>query len=324
MMRKLATVLLILAATAHGHAQAAAAEYPTKPIRLLVPVAPGGGNDLLSRHIAQKLGETSPQRIVVDNRAGAGGVIATELAARAPADGYTLLMGGSAQIAINPQLHRKLPYDTQKDLAPITLIADFPSLVIVHPGLPVQSVKDLIAHAKANPGRVAYGSPGNGSGTHLAVELLKIQAGIDLIHVPYKGAGPALADLVSGQIALLLNNPLSSLPYVRTGRVRAVAVTGAKRLAAAPNIPTVSESGLPGFTATHWLGLLAPARTPPSIISRLHRDVSNAVHQRETVEWFQGQGMEAVGSTPSDFSTRIRADISKWGKVIESAGVRLD
>ena len=287
MMRKLATVLLILAATAHGHAQAAAAEYPTKPIRLLVPVAPGGGNDLLSRHIAQKLGETSPQRIVVDNRAGAGGVIATELAARAPADGYTLLMGGSAQIAINPQLHRKLPYDTQKDLAPITLIADFPSLVIVHPGLPVQSVKDLI-------------------------------------HVPYKGAGPALADLVSGQIALLLNNPLSSLPYVRTGRVRAVAVTGAKRLAAAPNIPTVSESGLPGFTATHWLGLLAPARTPPSIISRLHRDVSNAVHQRETVEWFQGQGMEAVGSTPSDFSTRIRADISKWGKVIESAGVRLD
>jgi tripartite-type tricarboxylate transporter receptor subunit TctC len=305
-------------------AAAAENEYPSKSVRLIVPLAPGGGNDILSRYIAHKLGETTGQRIVVDNRPGAGGNIGTELAAKAPPDGYTLLMGGSAQITTNPSLYKNLPYDVMKDLAPITLIAEFPLLVLVHPSLPVHSMKDLIAFAKSRPGKISYGSSASGGGTHLTVELIKTMTGIDMVHVPYKGAGPALADLVAGQISLLLNNPLSSLPYAKSGRIRPIAITSIKRLAAMPDIPTVDESGIPGFSATNWLGLFAPARTPPAIVMKIHDDVTKIIRQKDTVEWITGQGMEPVGSSPDQFLERIKADTAIWSKVIKDSGARID
>ena len=302
---------------------AAEIEYPSKPVRLIVPLAPGGGNDILSRYIAGKLGELNAQRIVVDNRPGAAGNIGTEIAAKAAPDGYTLLMGGSAQITTNPSLYA-LPYDVQRDLAPIILIADFPLLVLVHPSLPVHSMQELIAFAKTRPGKISYGSSASGGGPHLAVELIKSLTGIDMVHVPYKGAGPALADLVAGQISLLLNNPLSSLPFSRSGRVRAIAITSSKRSAAMPDIPTVSESGIPGFTATNWLGLFAPARTPREIVLKLHSDVKRILEQKDTLRWFFDQGMDPVGSTPEQFAETIKADTAKWGKVIKASGARIE
>ena len=315
-----APLLLVIGCTA---AVAADGDYPARPVRLIVPLAPGGGNDILSRYLAGKLGELSGQRIIVDNRPGAAGNIGTEIVAKAAPDGYTLLMGGSAQITTNPTLYT-LPYDVQRDLAPITLIADFPLLVLVHPSLPVHSIRELIAFAKARPGKISYGSSASGGGTHLTVELIKSLTGIDMVHVPYRGAGPALADLVAGQISLLLNNPLSSLPFAKAGRVRAIAITSAARMAAAPDIPTVSESGLPGFTATNWLGLFAPAGTPHDIVLKIHADVKRILAQKETQRWFADQGMDAVGSTPQQFADTIRADTAKWGKVIRDSGAKAD
>lgn len=303
---------------------AAEYEYPSKSIRLIVPLAPGGGNDILSRYIGHKLGAMVGQRMIIDNRPGAGGNIGTELAAKAPPDGYTLLMGGTAQITTNPSLYSNLAYDPMKDFSPITLIADFPTLVLVHPSLPVHSIKELIAFARSRPHQINFGSSGSGGGPHLAVELLKTMTGIDMVHVPYKGAGPALVDLVAGQISLLLNNPLSSLPYVKSGRVRAIAVTSSQRMPAAPDIPTVDESGIPGFVATIWLGLLAPAHTPPEIVMKIHGDVVKIVRNKDTVEWFIGQGMEPVGSTPEQFLERIKADTAKWAKIIKISGARIE
>ncbi len=313
-----APLLLIIGCTA---AVAADGDYPARGVRLIVPLAPGGGNDILSRYLAGKLGELNGQRIIVDNRPGAAGNIGTEIVAKAAPDGYTLLMGGSAQITTNPILYT-LPYDVQRDLAPITLIADFPLLVLVHPSLPVHSIRELIAFAKARPGKISYGSSASGGGTHLTVELIKSLTGIDMVHIPYRGAGPALADLVAGQISLLLNNPLSSLPFAKAGRVRAIAITSAARMAAAPDIPTVSESGLPGFTATNWLGLFAPAGTPHDIVLKIHADVKRILAQKETQRWFADQGMDAVGSTPPQFADTIRADTAKWGKVIRDSGAK--
>jgi len=299
-------------------------QYPSRAVRLIVPLAPGGGNDILSRYIGNKLGQTTGQRIVIDNRPGAGGNIGTELAAKAAPDGYTLLMGGSAQFTTNPTLYRNLSYDTVRDFAPIILIADFPLLVLVHPSLPVRSIKELISFAKARPNAISYGSSANGGGPHLTVELMKSMTGTQMVHVPYKGAGPALADLVGGQISLLLNNPLSSLPYVKAGRIRAIAITSSKRLPVAPDIPTVSESGIPGFVATNWLGLFAPARTSPAIVTKVYDDVAKIVQQKDTIEWMTGQGMEPAGLSGGQFAERIRTDTAKWAEVIRISGARLD
>ena len=305
------------------NAAAAEGDYPSKPVRLIVPLAPGGGNDLLSRYLAVKLGELNGQRVVVDNRPGAAGNIGTELATKAPPDGYTLLMGGSAQMTTNPTLYN-LPYDVQRDLAPIMLVADFPLLVLVHPSLPVHSIKELIAFAKAHPGSISYGSSANGGGAHLTVELIKLQTGIDMVHIPYKGAGPALADLVAGQISLLLNNPLSALPFARSGRIRAIAITSSARSATMPEVPTVSESGIPGFVAADWLGLLAPAHTPREIVLKVHDDVKKVLGQPDTAKWIADRGMNTIGSTPEQFADQIKTGLAKWAKVIKAARVRIE
>ncbi len=305
-------------------AGSAAAQYPVKPVRLIVPLAPGGGNDLLSRGVSKHLSESLGQSVIIDNRPGASGIIGTEAAARAASDGYTLLMGGSGQMSINPSLYRKLPYDPFRDFALITLVASFPSLLTVHPSLPVKNVKDLIALAKARPGQINYASSGNGSGSHLAMELLKVMAHVNLVHIPFKGAGPALTDLIAGQVSVLFNNPLSSMPYAQSGRIRAVAVTGVKRLSAMPDIPTVGESGLPGFDATVWLGLFAPAGTPVDIITRLNADVVKVLRRNEVQESFARQGIDAVGGTPEQFTARISADAAKWGAIIKASGARID
>lgn len=298
--------------------------YPAKPIRLIVPLAPGGGNDLLSRYVGQRLGDTIGQPVLIDNRPGASGMIGTEVAARAAPDGYTILMGGSGQMSINPSLYSKLPYDPVRDFAPIALVGVFPSLLTVHPSLPVKSIADLIRLAKARRGELNYGSSGNGTGSHLAMELLKTMAGINIVHIPYKGAGPALTDLMAGQVLMLFNNPLSSLPYVKSRRIRAVAVTGTQRLVAMPEIPTVGESGLPGFEATIWLGLFAPAAVSKDIVARLNSEVGKVLQRTDVKGWMAQQGIEPVGGTPEQFSTRIRADTSKWGAVIKASGARID
>ena len=305
-------------------AGAAEAQYPGKSIRLIVPLAPGGGNDILSRGLSKHLSESLGQSVVIDNRPGASGIIGTETAARAAPDGYTLLMAGSGQMSINPSLYRKLPYDPFRDFVPITLVASFPSLLTVHPSLPVKNVKDLMALAMARPGQLNYASSGNGSGSHLAMELFKVMAGLSIVHIPFKGAGPALSELIAGHVSLLFNNPLSSMPYAQSGRIRAVAVTGAKRLKAMPEIPTVGESGLPGFDATVWLGLFAPAGVPVEITTRLQFEVVKILGRTDVQDNFARQGIDAVGNTPEQFIARIRADAAKWGSIIKASGARVD
>lgn len=300
------------------------AQYPVKPIRLIVPLAPGGGNDIMSRYIGKYLAESLGQSVIIDNRPGASGIIGTELAARAPADGYTMFMGGSGQMSINPSLYRKLPYDPHRDFSPVTMVVEFPSLLTVHPSLPVKRVSDLIKLAKSRPGQLNYASSGNGTGSHLAMELFKTMAGVNIVHVPYKGAGPALADLISGQVSLLFNNPLSSMPHAQAGRIRAVAVTGTKRLLAMPDMPTVGESGLPGFEATIWLGLFAPAGTSQEIIARINAETVGVLNRLETRDWIAKRGMEPAGSTPEQFAARVNADAVKWEKVIRDSGARVD
>ena len=298
--------------------------YPAKPVRLIVPLAPGGGNDLLSRAISKHLTETLGQSVIIDNRPGASGIIGTETAARAAPDGYTLLMAGSGQMSINPSLYRKLPYDPFRDFTAITLVASFPSLLTVHPSLPVKNIKDLIALAKARPGQINYASSGTGSGSHLGMELFKSMAGVNLIHIPFKGAGPALTDLIAGQVSVLFNNPMSSMPYAQAGRIRAIAVTGVKRLQAMPEIPTVGESGLPGFDASVWLGLFAPAGTPADITTRIQSDVIKILRRNDVHDSFVRQGIDPAGGTTEQFTARIRADAAKWGAIIKISGARVD
>lgn len=293
-------------------------------LRLIVPLAPGGGNDILSRGLSRHLSESLAQSIVIENRPGASGIIGTEAEARAAPDGYTLLMAGSGQMSINPVMYRKLPYDPFRDFVAITLVASFPSLLTVHPSLPVRSVRELITLARAKPGQLNYASSGNGSGSHLAMELFKTMAGVNIVHIPFKGAGPALSELIAGHVSLLFNNPLSSMPYARAGRVRAVAVTGNRRLVAMPDIPTIGESGLPGFDASVWLGLFAPAGVPAEITSRLQAEVARVVRRPEVQEQFAKQGIEALGSTSEEFASRIRSDTAKWDKIIRASNARVD
>jgi tripartite-type tricarboxylate transporter receptor subunit TctC len=309
----------LIAACLGGSAMAN--DFPSKPMRLVVPVATGGGNDLLSRNIALRLGELYKQAVIVDNRTGAGGSIATEYVVKAPADGYTLLMGGTAQLSVHPILY-PIPYSTVNDLAPVTLIAEFPTLVLLSSKIPANSIKEFISFAKANPGKLSYGTSGIASGTHLSTELLKLRSGIDMEHVPYKGAGPALNDLISGRIAFLMNNPLSSIGHARAGRIKAVAVTSTKRLRSMPDIPTVSESGLPGFSATFWLGVLVPKATPEAIVTKLHKDIVAISKSSEVVAWAEKQGMEIEATTPAEFASKIRADMAKWAEVAKAANVK--
>jgi tripartite-type tricarboxylate transporter receptor subunit TctC len=305
-------------------APAVAQPYPAKPVRFVLPYPPGGGSDTIGRPLAQKMGEGLGQQVVVENRGGASGNIGMEHVARSAPDGYTIVMALTAQLAVNPGLFRKLPYDPVRDFAPITLLGAGGYILVVHPSLPVKSVKELIALARARPGQIAYSSSGNGSGGHLAAELLNSMAGIRMLHVPYKGGGPALMDMIAGHVQLLFSTQLASWPHVQSGRIRALAVSTAKRPASVPDLPTVAEAGVPGFDAGVWYGLLAPAGTPREIIMKLNGEIVRALNQPDYRKLLVGNTIEPIGSPPEELARYIRSEIEKWSKVIRDANVRVD
>ena len=320
-MRIWSAVAALIAAATGWSTAAHAQSYPAKAVRLIVPFAPGGGVDFTTRILAQKLGDQWGQQAVVDNRPGAGGIIGTELVAKSPPDGYTLLMGSIGSVSINPGLYRKLPYDPVKDFAPVTQIGFVPNIVVVHPSLPVRSVRELIAFARARPGVLVYGTGGSGTSNHLSGELFKTLARIDLRHVPYKVGAQATSDLIGGHLAVMFDNFPTSLPHVRAGKLRALAVTSAVRSGAAPEVPTVAESGLPGYEIIGWVGVLAPAATAKEVVGRLHADIGKALLVPDLKDKFANLGAEAGSSTPEQFAAFIQSEIAKWGKVIKDAGI---
>ncbi len=312
---------LLLAVVAGG---AWAQAYPVKPIRLVVPFPPGGATDILARAVAQKLTDAWGQSVIVDNRPGAGGNIGSELVAKAAPDGYTLEMGTVGTHAINASLYSKMPYDHVRDFAPVILVAGVPNVLVVNPGLPVNSVQELIAYAKANPGKLNFASSGSGTSIHLAGELFKVMAGVQMTHVPYKGSSPALQDLLGGQVQLMFDNLPPSLPHIKAGKLRALGVTSATRAPALPDVPTIAESGLPGFEASSWFGVLAPAGTPPAIIAKLNAEIAKWLDTPEAKEKMLALGANAAGGTPEDFAKHIAAETAKWAKVVKESGAKVD
>ena len=295
--------------------------YPAKAIRVIVPSSPGGGTDILARVIAARLTEAWGQQVVVENRAGAGQMIGIELAAKAAPDGYSLLMAAST-LAINPVMYKKVPYDALRDFAPITQAAALPNILVAHPSLPVKNVKELVALAKARPGQLVYASAGHGTSPHLSFELFLYMTGTKMIHVPYKGTGPGAVDTVAGQVQLMMPNLLTALPHVKSGRLRALGVTSAKRSAGVPDVPTIAQAGVPGYEAIQWYGLLAPAGTPREIVTKLHGEIVKILAAPDTREKLSSDGAEPVGSTPEQFAAFIRAETDKWGKVVKAAGIQ--
>jgi tripartite-type tricarboxylate transporter receptor subunit TctC len=300
-----------------------AQSYPNQAIRFIVPYAAGGGVDIVARAIAPKLSESVGQPVVIDNRGGAGGNIGTELAARAEPNGYTIVMGAAA-LAINTSLYRKLPFDPVKDFVPISLISATPNILAVHPTIPAKSVKQLIQLAKAKPGSLNYGSAGNGTTSHLAPELFKTMAGVDIVHIPYKGTSPAVVALLGGEVAIMLAPALTLIPHVRSKKVNGLAVSSLKRLPAIPELPTIAESGVPGFEARQWYGVLAPAGTPKAIVTRLNSEIVKIVDSPEVTKRFVSEGSEPIGSTPEEFARYLKAEIAKWTKAVAASGARVD
>ena len=297
--------------------------YPTKPVRIIVPWPPGGGADVLTRMLSPKLSEALGQQLIIDNRGGAAGNIGAEMAAKAPPDGYTIAFAYSGTHSINPHIYSKMPFK-ESDFTPIVWLASVPQIVVVHPSLPVKTVRDLIALDKARPGQLSYGSSGNGAINHLAGELFNYMTGTKLVHVPYKGGGPAAVALISGEIALILGEPASLVGYIQSGKVRAIAVTSAKRALSFPELPTVAESGVPGYEVTSWNGMLAPAATPAEIVRRLNTEFNRIVSDPEMQKRMIANGYEPVGGSPDKFGNHIHAEIAKWGPVVKRANVRVD
>ena len=302
----------------------ALAEFPERPIKIIVPYPPGGTSDLLARAVAPRLGERLKQTVVIENRAGAGGVIGSQVVAKSPADGYTLLLGTIATHGILPVLQKPAPYDAVKDFAPVTLVASTPNVLVANPSAPVRNLAELLALARAKPGSVNFGSTSLGGSPHMSGELLKTMAQIDIVHVPYKGGGPMLIDLMGGQIPVGFDNLPSSINQIRAGKIRALAVTTAKRWPGAPEIPTMAEAGVPGYEASAWFGLLAPANTPKPIVELLQRHVAAILRQPEVEKMLLEQGAEAVGNTPDEFTRLIAAELQKWTKVVAATGVKLE
>jgi tripartite-type tricarboxylate transporter receptor subunit TctC len=313
------TILFLLAAFAS--AWTAAQTYPARPVRFIVPSAVGGGTDIIARAIALKLGESLGQQFLVDNRPGAGQMIGIELAAKSPADGYTILMAAST-LAINPIMYKKVPYDPIRDFAPITQAATLPNVLVVHPSLPVKSLAELIAYAKAHPGQLNFASAGIGTSPQMSIELLKSMAGIDMVHIPYKGTAPGVVDVLAGQVLVMAPNLLTALPHIKSGRLRALAVTSARRSAALPEVPTVAEAGLPGYDSTQWYGVLAPAGTPREIVARLHGEIARALRDAEVGKRLAADGAEPVGSSPEEFAAFIKSESEKWSRVAKAAGIQ--
>jgi len=318
---KLPLAAIVASALFAVPAWAQAQAYPAKAIRLIVPLAPGGGNDTLARYIAKYLTESLGQSVVVENRTGGGGLAGGEFAARAAPDGYTLLVAGSGLIVVS-LTHKQV--NLQRDFTPIANIGEYAALLTCHPSLPVKNVRELIALAKSRPGQLNFASAGNGSAGHLVMEMFRSAAKIDVVHIPYKGAGPAATELMAGQVSLLFNNPLGSLPHVKAGRIRGLAVSGPQRLKAMPDVPTVAESGLPGFDITFFLGLLGPLNLPRDIVTRLNTETVKIMQRRDIQDALTVQGMEAVITTPEEFAARIKSDMEKTAKVVKESGMKLN
>jgi tripartite-type tricarboxylate transporter receptor subunit TctC len=302
---------------------AASPPYPDRPLRVIVPFPPGGSTDTVVRVVGQKLTESLGQQVVVDNRPGAGTIIATEIASRAPADGYTLLIA-SAAFTVNPSLYAKLPYNPEKDFAPVTQLAAAPNILVVHPSIQASSMKDLIALAKAKPRQLNFGSAGAGSSNHLAGEMLKTMAGIDIVHVPYKGDAPAVTDLLSGQIQMLFIGPPPVVPHIKAGKLKAIAIASRKPSPLMPQLPTVADSGLPGFESTVWSGLLMPAGAPASAIDRVHREIARLIKLPDVQERFVSLAFDPIGSSPAEFRSYLRDEMRRWSEVVKRAGIKME
>jgi tripartite-type tricarboxylate transporter receptor subunit TctC len=323
-------LLSVIAALLLSPAQAAAADsspatgaegYPSRSIRLIVPFPPSGSTDLLARSLGQKLAEGLAQPVVIDNRPGAGGSIGAEAAARAAPDGYTLMMGHLGTLAVNPAIYKNLPYDPVKSFAPVSLMAIVPSVLVVNHQVPVASAAELVAYAKANPGKLAYGSAGNGSTSHLTSEYFKLITGTDILHVPYKGIGPMLTDLVSGQVSMGLNGAPAVMPHLAAGRVRALAVSSLKRLQALPQVPTLDEAGIKGFDASGWYGIVAPAGTPRAVVTRLNAEIHRSLQTADLRARLDSDGAQPAPGTPEEFAAFIQTEIARWGEVLKRAGI---
>jgi tripartite-type tricarboxylate transporter receptor subunit TctC len=318
-MLKPAFALLLAACCGFAQAQA----YPAKPIRLIVPYSPGAGTDAISRILAQKVGESLGQQIVVDNRPGAGGTIGTEIVAHAPADGYTLLFAPTSH-AINPNLYAKLPFDTQKDFAPISVVASLPVVLAVEAALPARNVAELVALAKSRPGQLTMASSGNGSVFHLTGEMFKGAAGVNILHVPFKGGAPAVAALIGGQVNMAFETSVTLVPHIKSGKLRALAVASAKRITILPEVPTLAEAGYPGILSENWYGLYAPAGTPREIVSRLYSELERAIHSPDVRDKLAQQGAEIRENTPEQTAAFLNAEMAKWAKVIRDSGAKVD
>jgi tripartite-type tricarboxylate transporter receptor subunit TctC len=319
-----AAAAVLLVAAAGAQAQAPAQAWPTKPIRIVVPVATGGIADNYSRVIGRKLTETWGQPVIVENRAGGGGNIGADVVAKAPPDGYTLLMGFIGPNAVNQFLFKSMPFDTLKDFAPIAMVSEAEGLLAVNPSVPIHSVADLLAQARANPGVLTYASGGVGTSSHLAGELFKSMAKVDLVHVPYKGNAPAVTGLIGGEVQMSFATLTTIVPHVRAGKLRGVAVIGGQRSEATPNLPTIAESGVPGFEVNNWIGLFAPAGTPPEIVRRLNAEVMKIMQSPEIAGRMAQQGERFTPNTPEDFARFIRAEVAKWEKVVRDAGLKAE
>ncbi len=317
--------LVVAAALAAMPLVAGAQAYAQKPIRFVVPFPAGGAGDIFARTIGQKLSEAFGQQVVVDNRPGANGIIGMEMVAKSPPDGYTIVMGASAPMVLNPGLYPKLPYDPIKDFAPVTQGTLYPYILIVHPSIPARSIAQLVALAKANPGKLQYGSSSKGGSNHLAGEMFKRAAGVDIVHVPFKGSAPALVDVLAGQISMMFDTIVTTVPQLKAGKVRALAVTGVRRAAQTPDVPTMREAGYADFEVTAWQSILAPANTPRAIIDRLYQETVKALKMPDVIDRLATQGgNELVGNTPDEFATVIRSEIAAYGKLIREADIRME
>jgi tripartite-type tricarboxylate transporter receptor subunit TctC len=303
---------------------AQAQSYPSKPIRIVCPFPPGGAVDIASRSVAQALTQQLGHPVTVDNRPGAGGNIGAEIVAKSAPDGYTLLMTTSGIMAINPALYSKIPFDPLKDFAPVSIVVSLNNVLVVNPALPYKSVKEVIAAAKAQPGKLTYASSGNGTSIHLSGELFKSMTGVDMLHIPYKGSAPAVTDLLAGQVNMMFDNIPSSLPHIKAGKLRALAVTGSKRSPLLPDLPTIAEAGVPGYDSYVWFGVVAPAGTPPEIVKRLNAELAKAAETPEFRDRLTGQGYDVLSTTPEQMADSIRSELTKWGKVVKASGARVD
>ena len=302
---------------------ATAQAYPAKPIRWISPWPAGGANDIFSRAIGQRIGESLGQQVLVDNRPGAAGTIGSDIAAKAPADGYTLVMGSSPTHAIAPALYPALPYDPLRDFSAVTLVGSVPNVLVLHPSVPAKTVKEFIAVAKARPGKLNFASTGNGTSQHLSAELFKFMAGLDMVHIPYKGTAPALTELVAGQVDLAFENMPALIPHIQAGRLHALAVTTTKRSAVMPELPTIAEAALPGYDASVWFGVFAPAGTPRPVIDRLHGEILKALQTQDLKSRMIAMGTDVSGMGPDDFSAYVRKEIPKWANLVKAAGVKV-